>query len=118
MGQSRGAIEGQEYDRCAEGIGPFTSCVTVEGMFGGSCTNCHFGSRGKKCSFRYEETEKRPKRSTKRAGIECKDEGSIASSERARKRKQVNMYNRFRKIGTFLAYLAEEFNHIADELEE
>ena len=66
LGQSRGAMEGQECDGCAEGIGPFTTCVTAEGMFGGSCTNCHFGSRGKKCSFRSEETEKRPKRSAKK----------------------------------------------------
>lgn len=54
----------------------------------------------------------------KRAGIECEGEGSIATSARARKRKQVDIHDRFRKIGTLLGYLAVEFNHIADELEE
>ena len=37
---------------CASGSGVFAQCVTVEGLFSGSCANCHYGSEGARCSFR------------------------------------------------------------------
>jgi hypothetical protein len=37
---------------CAPGSGVFAECVTVDGLFGGSCANCHYGSEGACCSFR------------------------------------------------------------------
>jgi hypothetical protein len=37
---------------CAGGAGVWTECVTVNGLFGGSCANCHYGSEGARCSFR------------------------------------------------------------------
>lgn len=52
LGYSRGESEYNECANCAEGKGPFEECVTVSGMFGGSCTNCHYNSKGKQCSFR------------------------------------------------------------------
>ena len=118
LGQSRGKIEEEECEGCAEGMGLFTFCVTVEGMFKGSCTNCHFGSKASGCSFRQDEGEKKPKRSAKKAGIVCEGEESVARGAKGRKRRQVDLPERFRKVGTLLSCLAEEFMNIADELEE
>jgi hypothetical protein len=37
---------------CTAGSGVWTECITVDGMFTGSCANCHYGSEGTRCSFR------------------------------------------------------------------
>jgi hypothetical protein len=37
---------------CERGAGPFVKCIVVQGMLSGSCTNCHYGSGGARCSFR------------------------------------------------------------------
>lgn len=113
LGQSRGVMEVEEYKGCAGGGGPFTTCVTVQGMFGGSCTNCQFGSKAAKCSLRKSEPVKR---SAKEASIGWENEEDYGRGARSRKRKQVDLNERFRKIGTLLGYLAEEFMHIAEKL--
>ena len=52
LGQSRGVEKYEGCEKCEEGEGPFTSCVTVAGEFSGSCSNCHYNSMGATCSFR------------------------------------------------------------------
>jgi hypothetical protein len=37
---------------CQAGRGPFTTCVTVNGHFGGACTNCKYTSASTSCSLR------------------------------------------------------------------
>lgn len=113
LGQSRGELEEVECKACAAGGGPFTTCVTVEGMFGGSCTNCHHGSKASRCSLRQFAPVKR---SAKEASIGYEGEEDSGRGARGRKRKQVDLNERFRKIGTLLGYLAEEFMHVAEEL--
>ena len=34
------------------GSGVWTECITVDGMFTGSCANCYYSSEGTRCSFR------------------------------------------------------------------
>ena len=52
LGQSRGSVQQAVCTHCSRGNGTFTECVVVAGMFGGSCTNCHYGSEGARCSLR------------------------------------------------------------------
>lgn len=118
LGQSRGEMEGEECVGCAGGLGLFTSCITVEGMFSGSCTNCHFGSKGAKCSFRQKTGVKRGAKEASIGEQEEEGYGRGARGARGRKRKQVDVPERFRRVGTLLSYLAEEFMDIADALEE
>jgi hypothetical protein len=52
-----GQMVGTEHDtdpctHCTSSSGVFTQCVTVAGLFTGSCANCHYGSEGARCSFR------------------------------------------------------------------
>ncbi|KAJ5937619.1 hypothetical protein N7454_003961 [Penicillium verhagenii] len=46
-------LPGQECDSCKRKLGPFTSCVVVPSLGNKflSCANCHWQSRGKRCSF-------------------------------------------------------------------
>ena len=66
LGRSRGKMEKEECEGCAERMRLFTIYVPVEGMFKGSCTNYHFGSKASKCSFRQDEGEKNLKEVQKR----------------------------------------------------
>ena len=87
--------------------------LLLGGMFGGSCTNCQFRSKAAKCSLRKSEPVKK---STKEASIGWEEDKDYGNSARSRKRKQVDLNERFRKIGTLSGYLAEEFMHVAEEL--
>ncbi|KAJ5917249.1 hypothetical protein N7466_010803 [Penicillium verhagenii] len=46
-------LPGQECDSCKRKMGPFTSCVIVPslGTMFPSCANCHWSSKGRRCSF-------------------------------------------------------------------
>ncbi|RQM04656.1 hypothetical protein DH86_00004355, partial [Scytalidium sp. 3C] len=37
---------------CKAGHGPWAACVSVNGLFAGSCCNCHYNSSGARCSIR------------------------------------------------------------------
>lgn len=37
---------------CKKSCGPFTDCVVHPEIGGGSCTNCHYGSMGNRCTLR------------------------------------------------------------------
>ena len=52
LGYTRGIVEEDVCKHCEQGGGPFAECVTVPGEFTKSCTNCHYNSNGKQCSFR------------------------------------------------------------------
>jgi hypothetical protein len=52
MAQLRGQVCADACEHCKKGSGPFESCVVLRGFFKGSCANCHYGSEGKRCSFR------------------------------------------------------------------
>ncbi|KAG0637163.1 hypothetical protein HOY80DRAFT_1138554 [Tuber brumale] len=53
LGHTRGKLQEKPCNTCLQKIGPFADCVAVTGEFLGSCTNCHYNSCGKRCSFRY-----------------------------------------------------------------
>jgi hypothetical protein len=55
LGTQVGKLATRQCTHCAGGSGPFTSCVTIEGFFKESCTNCHYGGLGGRCSFRLGE---------------------------------------------------------------
>ncbi|RFU33169.1 hypothetical protein B7463_g3167, partial [Scytalidium lignicola] len=56
-----GQIQGVENVRvavcrhCESGCGPWTACVVVPGLFGGSCCNCYYNSSGSRCSIRHSQ---------------------------------------------------------------
>jgi len=52
IGQVTGQIQTPGCGHCVGGSGQWLHCVTVAGYFGGSCSNCHYGSEGARCSFR------------------------------------------------------------------
>jgi len=52
LGHTRGILQDRPCKTCEQMIGPFADCVAVTGEFLGSCTNCHYNSCGKRCSFR------------------------------------------------------------------
>jgi hypothetical protein len=52
LGTQAGAVATPPCAPCARGIGPFTVCVIVDGLFRHSCANCHYGGNGTRCSFR------------------------------------------------------------------
>ncbi|PUU81420.1 hypothetical protein B9Z19DRAFT_1122177 [Tuber borchii] len=52
LGHTRGILQDKPCKTCEQMIGPFADCVAVTGEFLGSCTNCHYNSCGKRCSFR------------------------------------------------------------------
>ncbi|OQD59929.1 hypothetical protein PENPOL_c044G02110 [Penicillium polonicum] len=52
MAQVVGDDVDEECEECARGLGPFTTCVTVEEELKGACANCHWVGQGYKCSFR------------------------------------------------------------------
>ena len=43
---TREEIAEQACTSCKAGAGPFMECITVQDMFKGSCSNCHYGSEG------------------------------------------------------------------------
>ena len=49
---TRGEVAVPSYTSCEAGAGPFTECINVKDMFKRSCSNCHYGSEGARCSFR------------------------------------------------------------------
>jgi hypothetical protein len=51
-GTERGTVANPACEQCRRGAGPFTLCCTVDGLFRGACTNCHYGGSGNRCSFR------------------------------------------------------------------
>jgi hypothetical protein len=53
LGAYRGYHEVEECNSCVEGNGLFMHFVTVEAFFQNSCTDCHFGGKGIKCTFRH-----------------------------------------------------------------
>jgi hypothetical protein len=55
LGTQVGTLATRQCTHCAKGSGPFTLCVSVEGRFKESCTNCHYGGMGSRCSFRLGE---------------------------------------------------------------
>ena len=52
LGQVTGQVQALGCRHCVSGFGQWTLCVTVAGHFGGSCANCHYGDKGRRCSFR------------------------------------------------------------------
>ncbi len=52
LGQCCGVVSATSCTHCSRSLGPWTECVVVAGLFGGSCANCHFGSEGVRCSLR------------------------------------------------------------------
>ncbi|RFU23656.1 hypothetical protein B7463_g12682, partial [Scytalidium lignicola] len=54
IGQMRGTenLGAAACRHCQNGYGPWIACVTVNGLFGGSCCNCHYNSSGARCSIR------------------------------------------------------------------
>ena len=52
LGFTRGKKAELSCTSCKTGFGPFTECIVVPNMYKGSCTNCHYGSDGARCSFR------------------------------------------------------------------
>ncbi|OBT79762.1 hypothetical protein VF21_01470 [Pseudogymnoascus sp. 05NY08] len=52
VGFTAGEIVVPGCSDCAAGHGQFAGCVRVEGWLHGSCTNCHFGGEGSRCSLR------------------------------------------------------------------
>ncbi|OBT77097.1 hypothetical protein VF21_02913 [Pseudogymnoascus sp. 05NY08] len=52
VGFTAGEIVVPGCSDCAAGHGQFAGCVRVEGWLHRSCTNCHFGGEGSRCSLR------------------------------------------------------------------
>lgn len=52
VGYTVGDLVQPQCTSCAAGHGQFLECVRVEGYLHGSCTNCHFGGEGARCSLR------------------------------------------------------------------
>lgn len=58
LGFTRGEKAEPACTSCKTGCGPFTECIVVPNMYKGSCTNCHYGSEGVRCSFRFSKYSK------------------------------------------------------------
>jgi len=114
LGHSRGEIEEEECNGCAKCGGPFTDCVTVEGILQGSCRSCHFSSSGVKGSFRIKPSRKWAE---KEANMESEKDEDYGRSVRGRKKRNINLTECFGNIGTLMNCLAEEFMQIAKALE-
>ena len=54
LGQMVGDISNPACEHCSRSrpSGLWTSCVIVEGFFGGSCANCHYNNMAPRCSLR------------------------------------------------------------------
>jgi hypothetical protein len=52
LGQIVGQVNSVRCTHCAGGAGVWSECVSVPGFFGMSCSNCHYGSEGSRCSLR------------------------------------------------------------------
>jgi hypothetical protein len=52
LGQVAGLPAASPCGLCARSKGPWKGCVVVAGFFGGSCSNCHYGAGGRKCTLR------------------------------------------------------------------
>jgi Protein of unknown function (DUF3716) len=52
LGYTRGQEPAQACASCKRQAGPFVKCVVVQGKLSGACTNCHYGSGSRRCSFR------------------------------------------------------------------
>ncbi|KAI9784975.1 MAG: hypothetical protein M1839_001171 [Geoglossum umbratile] len=52
LGYTRGQEPAQACASCKRQAGPFMKCVVVQGKLSGACTNCHYGSGSRRCSFR------------------------------------------------------------------
>ena len=52
LAQATGVVSAAPCGHCARGVGPWTECVVVAQLFGGSCANCHYGGEGVRCSLR------------------------------------------------------------------
>ncbi|RPA90833.1 hypothetical protein L873DRAFT_1874745, partial [Choiromyces venosus 120613-1] len=63
LGYTRGVVEEGMCKQCEQSGGPFAECVTVPGEYTKSCTNCHYNSNGKQCSFRADKGKCKRKRS-------------------------------------------------------
>lgn len=50
--QRVGEQQAPACSHCRSGYGPWTLCVTSNGLLSGSCANCHYNSEGSRCSFR------------------------------------------------------------------
>jgi hypothetical protein len=49
--QVTGILRSDACKNCSQGDGPWEGCVTMDGLFGSSCANCHFSSMDARCSF-------------------------------------------------------------------
>lgn len=49
-GTAVGPVNSTACDRCQSEKGPWPQCISIDGYFSGSCTNCHYNSFTKKCS--------------------------------------------------------------------
>jgi Protein of unknown function (DUF3716) len=52
LGQLTGPENANACSHCRKGAGIWVLCVSVEGFFGGSCSNCHYNNEGVRCSLR------------------------------------------------------------------
>lgn len=47
----KGNEQEQMCTRCDQGMGPYVKCVVAEGVFGGACAGCHYGSKRRHCNL-------------------------------------------------------------------
>lgn len=52
LGHTRGEVQDPGCLTCENGNGIFTKCVTVRGLWKGSCSNCQYNSEAARCTLR------------------------------------------------------------------
>jgi Tfp pilus assembly protein PilX len=63
--QKRGQVNNTACNRCAQGNGRWTQCVSVAGELRGACANCHWQSLSNSCSLTVKQIRPQRERKTK-----------------------------------------------------
>ncbi|KAH0608365.1 uncharacterized protein H6S33_001499 [Morchella sextelata] len=116
LGYSRGELSESVCDCCTDGKGPFIECVTVQGMFAGSCTNCHYNSQGKYCNFRPEIKPR--ERSAPIASSSTVTAEGADRHRRVAKRKRSTTKEKWRRLLIAVEGVADAIENIMDEMED
>ncbi|KAH0613058.1 uncharacterized protein H6S33_009438 [Morchella sextelata] len=116
LGYSRGELAEAVCDCCTDSKGPFIECVTVQGMFAGSCTNCHYNSQGKYCNFRPEIKPR--ERSAPIASSSTVTAEGADRYRRVAKRKRSTTKEKWLRLLIAVEGVADAIEDIMDEMED
>ncbi|KAI9854398.1 MAG: hypothetical protein M1813_001247 [Trichoglossum hirsutum] len=109
LGYTRGQETTVACVSCKRQAGPFVKCVVVQGKLSGACTNCHYGSGGRRCGFRQHTSTGSAIAPTRGFHHTRACRKTIAKTHRAQP---------YHKIARLYRKLAEVFEELAENGEE